>query len=489
MVVYRVFLARVLSIYIVEHYGAKGDGVTDDTAAIQAAIDAASEDGGGKVVFKARTYRITGSLNGAEYVKLEGAGMDATTLLFDDVAGSGYGLQYNRAHKGYAAMAADVAIGDKTVTVEADGGANWSAGDWIFLYDAVAYNGRFCGRVESVAGDVVTLEEQIPFPYTAATSGRAYYFDTGSGPVRGAHIADMTLEVDVATNVCATNRDNLIRLQRCEGGTIERVRLRKGKTFNLYLNDCRGVTTRACTSELSGNMGAGFAAYDSTACTFEGNMTRKTPFGFTCAGSAYITFAVNTVTGRNEATQGRGIKVENSCHAVVSGNHISDTILYGIYISDSWCCTVGGNTLFGCGKAAGEQGIQLGGYLAGQTHHNTVVGNTIRKTPNYGIICNNTGGGATATCNTIQGNNIYSCGGAMWVETSQNLIMGNVIDGINNGIYVPNLAGSNTIVGNQFLNVVNWAIKTDTGAGSNYVKTNNVNGETVTTHATDTYAA
>lgn len=43
-------------------YGAKGDGITDDTAAIQAAIAAASAAGGGIVFFPTGTYKITATL-------------------------------------------------------------------------------------------------------------------------------------------------------------------------------------------------------------------------------------------------------------------------------------------------------------------------------------------------------------------------------------------------------------------------------------------
>ena len=55
----------------VMHYGAKADGATDDTAAFQAALDAAAEKGG-SVLAPAGTYLIAGSLTVPQGVALRG---------------------------------------------------------------------------------------------------------------------------------------------------------------------------------------------------------------------------------------------------------------------------------------------------------------------------------------------------------------------------------------------------------------------------------
>lgn len=74
-------------------YGAVGDGSTDDTAAIQAAIDAASAADGGEVFFPftgdpngGPSYLITAQLDGASDVILRGEGRNKTAI---EYAGAG----------------------------------------------------------------------------------------------------------------------------------------------------------------------------------------------------------------------------------------------------------------------------------------------------------------------------------------------------------------------------------------------------------------
>lgn len=61
-------------------YGAKGDGSTDDSKAIQMAIDAASSAGGGTVYLPTGTYIVSTTLKLKSNVHLIGAGVEAATL-------------------------------------------------------------------------------------------------------------------------------------------------------------------------------------------------------------------------------------------------------------------------------------------------------------------------------------------------------------------------------------------------------------------------
>lgn len=78
-------------IYNVKDYSAKGNGIADDTQAIQRAIEAASKAGGGQVYVPAGTYVVSagnepgdGCLMLRDNVQLYGAGMGKTTIKVAD---------------------------------------------------------------------------------------------------------------------------------------------------------------------------------------------------------------------------------------------------------------------------------------------------------------------------------------------------------------------------------------------------------------------
>jgi type II secretory pathway pseudopilin PulG len=74
------FFIDKMGIVNVKSYGAEGDGVTDDTSAIQSAIDAAYTAGGGIVYVPEGTYLLSSSLVIKANVRLIGAGTRATIL-------------------------------------------------------------------------------------------------------------------------------------------------------------------------------------------------------------------------------------------------------------------------------------------------------------------------------------------------------------------------------------------------------------------------
>lgn len=73
-------------VYNVRDYGAVGNGVTDDTAAIQAAIQAATKAGGGIAYLPTGIYAVTG-ISLAPSVDLIGASRNSAVLLFTPTSG------------------------------------------------------------------------------------------------------------------------------------------------------------------------------------------------------------------------------------------------------------------------------------------------------------------------------------------------------------------------------------------------------------------
>lgn len=163
------------------NFGAAGDGVTDDTTAYEAALDAAIAAGGGTVYFPPGRYLITRQVNiMRSHITVAGAGRGATTLIFDP-SDSNHSTRFTAIHSGDDPttqlsnpkdIAADIAVGATSFTLDDAGDSDdLEEGDWILVigyHPNTAYggpNGEITEfdwmQVASVSG--VTVNVMTPF--------------------------------------------------------------------------------------------------------------------------------------------------------------------------------------------------------------------------------------------------------------------------------------------------------------------------------------
>jgi polygalacturonase len=126
----------------VKSFGAVGDGVANDTPAIQAAIDAVGAIGGGEVFFPPGTYKVIPVAGGnpaltigADNVKLKGAGRGQSKLVFrvagDLAPATNWELITSAVWRGYMIRITGTNVSTaprKNITIEGldlDGGAGW----------------------------------------------------------------------------------------------------------------------------------------------------------------------------------------------------------------------------------------------------------------------------------------------------------------------------------------------------------------------------
>jgi hypothetical protein len=173
-----------------EPFGALGDGITDDTAAVQAAIDAMEAVGGGTVYFPRGIYLCTGLTVTGTSVSLVGESIRGTRLRFTDTDGTlltitgslfslrGFEFETPAATHTTGAIF-DLQASQGNISDIRINGAFWdvfkmessAADDWIF--DKVRVVGgntlNSCWRLKSASGTVADTHIINPILATTAT--------------------------------------------------------------------------------------------------------------------------------------------------------------------------------------------------------------------------------------------------------------------------------------------------------------------------------
>lgn len=340
-------------------YGAKGDGTTVDTTAIQNAINAVATAGGGTVYLPAGTYVCSG-LYLASKVTLAGAGMGATVMIMDPATVPGTGSWVVRVANGSTASASYVTVRDLTI----DGNKA------VFTNPTAKMYGYYLGTatIGNVTDCAVTRVEIRNCPTYALDIVDALRvavtdcFSHDNGVALGSFGACSGYEIladDVTLVNCRAVNNNTKGFTSGEGGVTH------------YRTNLIGCTAQGNTSD-GFYFHDGLTASKIVACSSRDN-----------GGSGYVlaTSSVRNVLLGNSATgnTGNGIRVDSGTNNIVSKNTCdSNSISSGgnpeIYILD-------GATYNQISDNIVNSNVSTTSIVEHDTsNYNTIKGNTVNKT-------------------------------------------------------------------------------------------------------------
>jgi hypothetical protein len=182
----------------VRAFGAKGDGITDDTAAIQETVDAAAAAGGGEVFVPPGVYRLTSWVILRSHIRLFGAGA-GKSILFNDksnpVIDKRACLLVGNHHPDFMATQTSYALntiagGDPSVTATTAGdAANVAVGQLVIVGSNTLIGGvprhAQLNKITGISGGTINLTDPIEVDIS---DGRLWTI-TGTDGGTGAAIA------------------------------------------------------------------------------------------------------------------------------------------------------------------------------------------------------------------------------------------------------------------------------------------------------------
>ncbi|WP_197440265.1 glycosyl hydrolase family 28-related protein [Polystyrenella longa] len=331
----------------VQQFGAVGDGVTDDTAALQAAFDAAE---GRELFINAGTYLISEPLLIPSNTKIYGAGNNS--ILQFTWHDQSEGREFHLGNRDRS----DETTGDSNIELRDFALYGGFTGDpYGVAYHDVTH-GIFFRRVENVLVTGVTI-----------------------GKTSGFGIANNGLINGTFTN-----------------NTIENVGRDGITSFPLVFENDSSYPTYPLQGLVISNNRLSNLGDDAIA------VHAGTQYGVNFNYAPHdITIENNTIIGRvteHQDAQGRGIVLTGVRDATISGNNIRNTVSTGILIQASYNwgvdssveairsrdVLVTNNTLLGIGSAQGLDRVKIGIQVKGADRV-TLISNTVRDTADRGI--------------------------------------------------------------------------------------------------------
>lgn len=223
----------------VEAFGAVGNGVTDDTAAIQAAINAVSARGGGVVQLAGKRYCINTQLLLPSYVTLRGAGIGATELI--QTGNPDYVIKAIGSLGTPVYLTANAVAGDTTLQMSSTTGL--AVDDYLVLCDNYQYNPLDMSYVSGEMVQILTKDSSIQVSlYTRVKGGMessGNYLTLANANIRKITMVDSPAVEDLTITGDKESTSGLIAMKYCTQPRVSNVRLRHGGHYGLRLDTVR----------------------------------------------------------------------------------------------------------------------------------------------------------------------------------------------------------------------------------------------------------